>query len=324
MFDDDVKLLRAAVTGLLTSEDAVRLPTALADTGWLDLWRADDALAGGLLFEEQGASCIASAALDLVWLERWGISAADPVAVIWPAIQRGLEPTSIVAEGRIVIDGIVLAGWDRATEYLTVARGPEGYLLVRLPSTEVHAAAISGIDASAGMASVHASMPVSVTQVTALVGWPDLVALAQRCLGYELVGLARAMLLVASDHVSQRKQFGRPIAALQSVRHRLSDIHVAVTGSHQALDASWTVPGPNGATATLAAKCLAGRAATTAARDGLQLCGAMGFTWEHSFHRLARRAYLLDCLLGPSDWLVDEIGRRILASQIVPRVPAAV
>jgi alkylation response protein AidB-like acyl-CoA dehydrogenase len=51
-----------------------------------------------------------------------------------------------------------------------------------------------------------------------------------------------------------------------------------------------------------------------------QVCGAMGFTWEHDLHRAVRRAHVLDSLLGRGAALDAEIGARLVALGHAPRL----
>ena len=45
------------------------------------------------------------------------------------------------------------------------------------------------------------------------------------------------------------------------------------------------------------AKAAAGRAATHCAKDGMQIHGGIGYTWEHDLHLYIRRAYASEHLL---------------------------
>ncbi len=55
------------------------------------------------------------------------------------------------------------------------------------------------------------------------------------------------------------------------------------------------------------AKATAGTAARRAARDGLQVHGGIGFTWEHDLHLRLRRAYADDALCGTHEWHLDRL-----------------
>jgi len=70
----------------------------------------------------------------------------------------------------------------------------------------------------------------------------------------------------------------------------------------------------------LVAKALAGRAAENACTQAQQSYGAIGFTWEHEFHRYLRRTYVLDWLFGGWRTLEREIGTRLIDAREVPRI----
>ncbi len=322
MSDNETELLRASMRALLATVSEIELPQALIAEGWPELLRCDAASACRLLFEEQGAGRASSAALDLVLLDRLGHDPDAQLAVIWPSVRRALEPSTRIADGAVSVSGVLLAGWQRATEYLVPAATAAETVLVRIPANLVRVTPLTGLDGSAQLARAEATVPLAEVAIELgiedAVSWPQLATVAQRCIGYELVGLASSMLAIAVQQVSQRHQFGKAIATLQTVRHRLADIEVAIVAARRALDASWSSGEP---VVTWAAKALAWRAAATATRDGQQVSGAMGFSWEHPLHQFGRRAHQLDSLLGPGSWLVDEIGRTLIASGVVPRAP---
>ncbi|NEB81704.1 acyl-CoA dehydrogenase, partial [Streptomyces sp. SID14478] len=93
----------------------------------------------------------------------------------------------------------------------------------------------------------------------------------------QAVGVGRALLDRTVAYVKQRTQFGTPIGAFQTVKHRLADTLIAL---------EFARPLVHGAALTLrpddlaAAKAAAGEAAYTAARTALQLHGAIGYTAE--------------------------------------------
>jgi len=146
------------------------------------------------------------------------------------------------------------------------------------------------------------------------VGEPVPVAAGRRALGWWLVGLSRAMLALARQHVVDRVQFGRPLASFQAVRHRLAETLVAVEGAEATLLAASDDLG------SLLAKAAAGQAALTTARHCQQVLGGIGFTAEHDLHRYARRALVLDGLLGSARELTVEAGALIRQRGTAPRL----
>jgi alkylation response protein AidB-like acyl-CoA dehydrogenase len=55
------------------------------------------------------------------------------------------------------------------------------------------------------------------------------------------------------------------------------------------------------------AKAAAGTAATRAAKDGIQVHGGIGYTWEHDLHLFIRHAYGSEAWLGTRDWHHDRL-----------------
>ena len=139
-------------------------------------------------------------------------------------------------------------------------------------------------------------------------------AAGRRALGWWLVGTSRAMLTLARQHALDRVQFGRPVASFQAVRHRLAETLVAIEGAEATLGATTDDFG------SLLAKAAAGQAALTAAKHCQQVLGGIGFTAEHELHRHAKRALLLDGLLGSARELTREAGARLRAEGSAPRL----
>jgi alkylation response protein AidB-like acyl-CoA dehydrogenase len=148
---------------------------------------------------------------------------------------------------------------------------------------------------------------------TALACAPEAVRARWRvALAAELSGVLGAALESTVAYVSERKQFGRPLAAFQAVRHRLAEARVKATGLHWlALKAAAT--GEPGDAALAAAYAQA--AASQTAYDLHQFLGAMGMTLEHPLHlwtyrmkalvselggRTAQAAAAADALWGPA------------------------
>ncbi|MFJ1456323.1 acyl-CoA dehydrogenase family protein [Nocardia sp. N2S4-5] len=139
-------------------------------------------------------------------------------------------------------------------------------------------------------------------------------AAGRRALGWWLLGTGHAMLALARRHALERKQFGRPIASFQAIRHRLAETLVALEGAEAALTHADTDLG------ALLAKAAAGRAALTAARHCQQVLGGIGFTAEHDLHRHIRRTLVLDGLLGSTRELTRAAGAHIRTSRSAPRL----
>ena len=116
-----------------------------------------------------------------------------------------------------------------------------------------------------------------------------------------MVGACQRILDLVLDHVRSRHQFGVPIGSFQAVQHKAADMHVAVERA-RALSyyAALTIAGddPRRQLAAAMAKAAAGECQSLVFRHGLQLFGAMGFTWENDLQFALKRAKAGELMLG--------------------------
>jgi alkylation response protein AidB-like acyl-CoA dehydrogenase len=115
------------------------------------------------------------------------------------------------------------------------------------------------------------------------------------------VGACQRILDLVLEHVKQRQQFGVAIGSFQAVQHKAVDMHVA-TERARALSyfAALTISAddPRRRLAAAMAKAAAGECQSVVFRHGLQLFGAMGFTWENDLQFALKRAKAGELLLG--------------------------
>ena len=115
------------------------------------------------------------------------------------------------------------------------------------------------------------------------------------------VGACQRILDLVLEHVKQRQQFGVAIGTFQAVQHKAVDMHVA-TERARALSyfAALTISAddPRRRLAAAMAKAAAGECQSVVFRHGLQLFGAMGFTWENNLQFALKRAKAGELLLG--------------------------
>ena len=116
-----------------------------------------------------------------------------------------------------------------------------------------------------------------------------------------MVGACQRILDLVIDHVRNRHQFGVPIGSFQAVQHKAADMHVAVQRA-RALSyfAALTIAAddPRRRLAAAMAKAAAGECQSLVFRHGLQLFGAMGFTWENDLQFALKRAKAGELMLG--------------------------
>jgi alkylation response protein AidB-like acyl-CoA dehydrogenase len=116
-----------------------------------------------------------------------------------------------------------------------------------------------------------------------------------------IVGACQRILDLALQHVRERHQFGVPIGSFQAVQHKAVEIHVAIERA-RALSyfAALTIAAddPRRRLAASMAKAAAGECQSVAFRHGMQLFGAMGFTWENDLQFALKRAKAGELMLG--------------------------
>jgi len=140
----------------------------------------------------------------------------------------------------------------------------------------------------------------------------------------EILGAAEAAVALATEHATNRVQFGQPIGTFQAVRHLLAwattdttAIDAVVREGALLLDA----PPPHYGEVV---KALAGRNGRRACERALQVLGGIGFTAEHGHHHHHSRVLALDSLLGSSAALTHALGTWLRTSGDDPRFAAAV
>lgn len=122
----------------------------------------------------------------------------------------------------------------------------------------------------------------------------------------EGIGAMDRALAITIDYMKQRKQFGRPIAEFQALRHRVVEHALALYNVRSLVRiaaGAFAKQGRGGDTrkAVAAAKWMTGRAARQIGHDVLQLHGAIGFQDETPISHYAKFLVSLDAVLGDSE-----------------------
>jgi hypothetical protein len=114
-------------------------------------------------------------------------------------------------------------------------------------------------------------------------------------LAAEASGLLQATVATAVEHITLRKQFGRPLGTFQALRHRMAECAVLAGGVRWlALKAAGTADPGDAALAAFHAQ----ESATRVVYDAHQMLAAMGMTLEHSLHLWTYRLKALVSELG--------------------------
>jgi alkylation response protein AidB-like acyl-CoA dehydrogenase len=116
-------------------------------------------------------------------------------------------------------------------------------------------------------------------------------------LAADSLGGAAALLELTLEHLCTRKQFGRPLAMFQALKHRCADMKALLAGGEALLQDTLSRCGDdlqdsNAINAGRRAKQLACAAFSTIAEEALQLHGGIGMADEHPCHLFLKRAML--------------------------------
>ncbi|MEM6627032.1 MAG: acyl-CoA dehydrogenase family protein [Pseudomonadota bacterium] len=120
-------------------------------------------------------------------------------------------------------------------------------------------------------------------------------------LSFEQVGGAVRCLEEATAYAKERYAFGKPIAGNQAIKHRLADMWVKnEVARSNAYYGAWALStdAPELPEAAAAARLAGIDAYWFGSKEGIQIHGGMGFTWEVDCHLFYRRAKLLSVQCG--------------------------
>ena len=134
-----------------------------------------------------------------------------------------------------------------------------------------------------------------------------------------LSGVARQSAVEALEYAKVREQFGKPIGAFQSVKHRLADAFVRAERADCLVSlAALAERDLGGAPREMAgARMLAADAAIANSGEAVLIHGAIGYTWECDAHLYLKRARAL---------AISRLGERDLVNSMLeaPAIPAFV
>jgi hypothetical protein len=326
MDTDTLQMLRSSLEHVLTERGAP-LADRLTALGWDEVLADDAPGALQVLFETKGRTLSDADAIGPVLSRSIAHALGDAdlagATVILPASLHPDRLSARVVGDRLTVTGVVVGRPDAGHPLVVpVDAGLDGVGLVVVPAGEEWSfRPLEGIDPSLGLVRAEANVDASAVTWTggdkASGAWQAAAAQGRWALAAELVGIGRHVILRAVAYAGERIQYGRPIGSFQAVQHRLASAYVSVVGASDVVAEAATSGSP---WAAMVAKALAGRAAESACTQAQQAYGAIGFTWEHEFHRYLRRTYVLDRLFGDWRGLEREIGTRIYASRDMPRI----
>jgi alkylation response protein AidB-like acyl-CoA dehydrogenase len=202
---------------------------------------------------------------------------------------------------------------DTAAEIVVVARvagtgGDDGVAAFVVPADALERSPVAALDASRTIATVTlGDVPVSSDRVLGRPGPETAEALRQVvreatvAVALESVGTAQRAFDISLEYAKEREQFGVPIGSFQATKHKLADLLVLLERA-RALGyfAALTIAegDERAAVATSMAKAAAGDAAHRIGKEGIQIHGGIGYTWEHDMHLYVRRLQSSAAMFG--------------------------
>jgi alkylation response protein AidB-like acyl-CoA dehydrogenase len=280
--------------------DAAQSWARLVEMGWFMMTVPED-LGGlgmgpeavGVIHTELGRALVPGSAIAQMvaiealaghgdWLER--AMAGEPVTVsLCHALDADRAGYSVqVAPGRVTLEPIATATqrdtWDQTRRLFDITTSGDGIVLAE------------GAEADALADRLRAVL---------------LIALAA-----DSLGAADAILAMTIEYLKVRRQFDRPLALFQALKHRVADLKVALTAAEALF---WSCCTPAARLVDLGAlKAHATSAALRVAEEAIQLHGGIGLTAEHPCHLFLKRILLNRALGDDSDYWEEAAGRALL------------
>lgn len=134
-------------------------------------------------------------------------------------------------------------------------------------------------------------------------------------------GLSRAAIEAATNHIKERKQFGKTLSEFQGLQFLLADMYqrfraAELLTEHSAYELDLLRAGSATAAkirlSSSTAKCFATDAAMSITTDAVQLLGGAGYIKEYSVERYMRDAKMLQIVEG-----ANQIQRMIIAKELL-------
>jgi len=132
--------------------------------------------------------------------------------------------------------------------------------------------------------------------------------------GAQAVGLAQGALDVAAGYVTQRTQFGHPIADFQGIQFMLADMATRIEAARLLVYHACSLldEGESATQAASMAKLFASDAAMQVTTDAVQLLGGAGYTRDFPVERMMRDAKVTQIYEGTNQVQRVVVARRLL------------
>ena len=258
-------------------------------------------------------------------LERAG--ARLPEGIVTAAVGDGLQVRSD-DDGWVVSGRLTRVPWARHADYAVILinaiNGEEGRRAAVVPLAEAVLRPGSNIAGEPRDDVVLSQVAVPPAHVYAFDGAePGAVDLLRRgAFGRSalMAGAARGVCAYAARYAGERRQFGRPLAAMQAVQQQLAELAAEASAMTVAAEAAAAAADLNPAEswALDAARIRIAGAAGTVAAIGHQILGAIGFTAEHPLHRLTTRLWAWREEYGNHTFWSESLGAELARTPDLP------
>ncbi|MGZ8735437.1 MAG: acyl-CoA dehydrogenase family protein [Acidimicrobiia bacterium] len=228
----------------------------------------------------------------------------DPPGVVTTASRRG-DNRVLAGEKRLVVEAPAV---DNFVVVASTDDGALGAFVVASDASGVHVEPVRNLDPTRLIGSIV--LQDTTVEPTAVLGQPGpatadairrAVEEATVALALETVGATQTIFDVTLAYAKEREQFGVPIGSFQAIKHKFADMLIAIeraraTGYFAALTIA--EDDDRRTMATSMAKTAAGDAQRLVGKEGIQIHGGIGYTWEHDIHLYVRRAKADAALFG--------------------------
>ncbi|MFK8050486.1 MAG: acyl-CoA dehydrogenase family protein [Halioglobus sp.] len=130
----------------------------------------------------------------------------------------------------------------------------------------------------------------------------------------QALGLAQRMIDLSVAYTSDRNQFGKPIGSFQAVKHLMSNVAVRLEYAKAPVHRAAYAISQNLKSSpenVSHAKLMACEAGNLAAKNCVQVHGAMGYTWEVDLHIFMKKAWALSNTWGDAAFHKSRIAEAI-------------
>ncbi|PTU30127.1 acyl-CoA dehydrogenase family protein [Stenotrophobium rhamnosiphilum] len=225
------------------------------------------------------------------------------------------ESAVAIASNKVTGTMTAVPSADKASHVLVCVENSELVALLSLNQPGVEITARQTWDTTRRLFDVRFA-DVALDETLTLASGADAKTLSSRistlrdfALAADAVGGAEALLEMTVEYLKTRKQFGRPLALFQALKHRCADLKMLISSAEALLNDSLSRVGNqlDGAQAVAmgkAAKYLACSVYARVAEESLQLHGGIGMTSEYPCHLYLKRA-LLNEHLGSGNYELD-------------------